>query len=132
MLRKAVACSSSGSIAILYVFPVLCMRSCFHIVVSHVYAEVARGQCNSQNYCINSNEILHEDKDHQLLIVHCVIGVKSSIHGCPMSLHSGLTSADCIQQVNLVSVQLLTQTTSGYAELSLLNHAQLTMTAKAT
>ena len=41
-----------------------------------------RREHNSPNYCIDSNQILLNDKDRQLFIVVCAPGAKSAIYDC--------------------------------------------------
>jgi len=75
MLTVAVTSYFTGGVAIRYVFPVLWMTSRFHImgfVVRHVYPK--RRERNSRNYCIDSNQILLNDKSANIHREWCVGG----------------------------------------------------------
>jgi len=62
-----------------YVLPVLRMSSCFHTVgfmVRHVYSQAARAYRNSQDYCIDSIQVLLNDIGQQ---VHIVVMPQSEV-----------------------------------------------------
>jgi len=70
MLNGAIVRSSSDGVAIRHAFPGLWMTSCFHTNGS-IYDASCRPilvwrERNSQNYCIDSNQILLNDKDQQV------------------------------------------------------------------
>jgi len=83
MLPIVVARSSSGGVAIRYVFPVLWITSCFHVIairqaIIYPKATIEYDKHNSRD----SNHILPNNKNQQAFILSCALDI--AIYDCPV------------------------------------------------